>query len=70
MRSPHCDPRILHAPGKCEFCDMHPDWQELRQSWGINFTGEYDQAKTLCPSEWERDIKTIELWPGNRAYPK
>lgn len=36
---PHCDQRILHKPGECEFCDEHPDWQELRKAWGIAFTG-------------------------------
>jgi len=36
---PHCDQRILHAPSECEFCDGHPEWQELRKAWGIAFTG-------------------------------
>lgn len=36
---PHCDPRILHAPGECEYCDLHPEWQDLRESWQIAFTG-------------------------------
>jgi hypothetical protein len=40
MQFPHCDGRILHAPGVCTYCDMHPEWQELRLAWGINFTGE------------------------------
>lgn len=38
-RFPHCDQRVLHAPGECEFCDMNPMWQELRKAWGIAFTG-------------------------------
>ena len=39
-RYPHCDSRILHGPQDgCEFCDAHPDWQELRKAWGIAFTG-------------------------------
>jgi hypothetical protein len=37
---PHCDSRILHAPKSCDTCDMYPHYQELRKSWGINFTGE------------------------------
>ncbi|MEU7174649.1 MULTISPECIES: hypothetical protein [Micromonospora] len=36
---PHCDQAVLHAPGECTYCDAHPDWQELRQLWGIAFTG-------------------------------
>lgn len=39
MQFPHCDARVLHAPGECEYCDRHADWQELRQAWGIAFTG-------------------------------
>lgn len=36
---PHCDQRILHAPGECEYCDGHPEWQALREAWGIAYTG-------------------------------
>lgn len=36
---PHCDQRVLHAPGECEFCDGCPEWQALRKAWGIAFTG-------------------------------
>jgi hypothetical protein len=36
---PHCDQRVLHAPGECEFCDDHTEWQELRKAWGIVLTG-------------------------------
>lgn len=38
-RFPHCDQRILHAPGECEFCDQCPEWQLLREAWGIAYTG-------------------------------
>lgn len=38
-RFPHCDARILHAPGTCEYCDQVPEWQLLRRAWGIAFTG-------------------------------
>lgn len=44
VQFPHCDSRVLHAPGECEFCDRHPDWQELRKSWGIAFTGHQPQG--------------------------
>lgn len=37
---PHCDSRILHAPeDDCEYCNRHPEWQRLREAWGIAFTG-------------------------------
>jgi hypothetical protein len=78
---PHCDAKILHAPGECKFCDRHADWQELRRMWGIAFTGHADDVvetrdwngnpvtKTLipCPSEWSRPVSVINKWAGNRA---
>jgi hypothetical protein len=70
MQFPHCDPRVLHAPGACEFCDMHPDWQELRRMWNINFTGHYDPEKMQCPAEAERPFDVIEMWSGNRPWPE
>ncbi len=67
MTYPHCDPRVLHAPGLCEFCDMHPEWQELRKTWGVAFTGDRSNPKAeLCPAEKARPLETIEAWPGNR----
>ena len=39
MIFPHCDQRILHAPGECQWCDEYPKWQKLREAWGIAFTG-------------------------------
>lgn len=69
MIYPHCDAKVLHAPGKCGFCDVHPDWQELRLLWGVNFTGESVAGKVACPSEWTRSLETIEKWPGNRPDP-
>ncbi len=64
----HCDARVIHKRGICEFCDEHPDWQQLRQVWNINFTGEYDPNKTLCPSEKFRDLENINKWYGNRPH--
>lgn len=71
---PHCDQKVLHAPGECEFCDAHKDWQELRKAWGIRFTGHsYDGNKVdgemSCPAEFARTIHTIEAWSGNRPKP-
>jgi hypothetical protein len=64
---PHCDGLVLHAPGRCRFCDMSPELQAVRVSEGINFTGETDPAKRACPSTARRPLTTIERWPGNRA---
>ena len=64
---PHCDQRVLHAPGECAYCDKHPDWQALRQLWCIAFTGyEPEGNEVKCPSEQARNIETINKWPGNR----
>jgi hypothetical protein len=64
---PHCDQRILHAPGECEYCDKHKDWQALRAAWGIAFTGWEPEGKELpCPADHARG-KTHTLWPGNQA---
>jgi hypothetical protein len=63
---PHCDSKVLHRPGTCTYCDEHPDWQELRVMWDINFTGENEPGKSQCPSERLRSARTIHMWPGNR----
>lgn len=64
-RFPHCDSAVLHAPGECEFCDLHPDWQWLREHWGINFTGHNDPKKSKCPAETRRSLAIINRWGGN-----
>jgi hypothetical protein len=66
---PHCDQRILHAPGECEYCDAYPDWQALRQFWGIAFTGHpagENGAVVPCPADTARPPETHQKWPGNR----
>ena len=66
---PHCDQRILHAPGECQFCDKHPDWQELRTKWGIAFTGYEPEGTELpCPADHARG-DNHKLWYGNTAKP-
>lgn len=62
---PHCDALVLHEPQKCESCDRHPDWQQLRQMWGVNFTGVHDPSKAICPAERRRPLETLERWHGN-----
>lgn len=80
---PHCDPKILHKPGECTYCDSHPDWQELREVWGIAFTGhsherieeidwkgkKFTKVLIPCPSEQDRPLEVINKWGGNRPAP-
>lgn len=67
VQFPHCDQRILHAPGECQFCDEHPDWQFLREMWGICFTGYTPEGKELpCPADNTRGDKHKQ-WFGNTA---
>jgi hypothetical protein len=76
---PHCDSRILHAPGECQYCDKYPGWQELRQMWHIAFTGKQPESLDEprwttkgpvlpCPADYIRGDKHA-IWGGNRAYP-
>lgn len=63
---PHCDQRVLHAPGFCEYCDLYPAEQQSRFDGNINFTGENDPQKLACPSQAARPLDVINKWPGNR----
>jgi hypothetical protein len=66
LRPVHCDQRVLHAPeDNCQVCNGHPEWQQLREMWGINFTGHRDPDKLPCPAEVERPLRSINLWYGN-----
>jgi hypothetical protein len=59
VRFPHCDQRILHAPGECEYCDMAPEWQQLRIDWGICFTGhnpDFTSTWVQCPADVARPV--------------
>jgi hypothetical protein len=63
--APHCDQRILHAPGECWACDLYPDWQALREKWGIAFTGQAPLTGVAgnqlpCPADHNRP-------PGSKA---
>lgn len=66
---PHCDSRVLHAPGACEYCDMYPEEQALRDREGTNFTGQADPKKKPCPATAARSVENINKWPGNRPRP-
>ena len=67
---PHCDHRVLHAPGECETCDGFPTLQKAREMWGIAYTADPRPASELpanpCPAEAARgDAEGIHRWPGN-----
>lgn len=69
---PHCDARTLHAPEDgCEFCNRHPDWQALREAWGISFTSHSppDDSWLPDPADYNRPEGSPadhRQWPGNR----
>ena len=58
---PHCDARILHAPGECEYCDLHPEWQELRKVWGIAFTGHLPGPITAADVEGQGGSRSFGI---------
>jgi hypothetical protein len=68
---PHCDARVLHAPGECRFCDLHPEWQQLRKAWMIAFTGHEPAEEELpCPADYDRppgSVSDHRRWAGNVA---
>lgn len=69
---PHCDSRVVHAPSKCQYCDMHPELQQERIDKGINFTGEEDSNKLPCPADADRpkgSPSDHRRWGGNVAKP-
>jgi hypothetical protein len=78
---PHCDPRVLHAPSECEYCDMHANWQQERLQSGVLFTndernkplieaflttGRFEGDLLPCPGMLARG-DAIKLWGGNVA---
>lgn len=67
---PHCDALILHSPGACEFCDMHPDRQMLRSAQGIAYSDTPEdeigpRGLVPCPSTYHRSAELRDLWRGN-----
>ncbi len=66
---PHCDGKILHAPGVCDDCDQFPVFQFVRKLWGINYTEEGDLNKLPCPAEAYRGTGHKQ-WTGNRPFRK
>lgn len=62
---PHCDSRILHFPGDCDFCDQCPQLQATRLFDKINFTGHHDPALAPCPADIARPNQSYNNWGGN-----
>jgi hypothetical protein len=78
---PHCDPRVLHYPGLCDYCDMRADWQQERIQNGVLFTddkrnaglieeflktGQFKEGLLPCPGMLARG-DAIKIWGGNVA---
>lgn len=64
---PHCDPRVLHKPGECTYCDKDAsDLQKIRKLWNINFTGHFEEGLLPCPADEARPNGDCEVWPNNR----
>lgn len=64
---PHCDPRVIHPKGVCQYCD-ESGLQEVREAWNIAFTGQPDSRKTPCPAEVARGMESLNKWHGNRPH--
>lgn len=80
---PHCDWRVLHSPGACQYCDMHPDWQQDRTDAWMLFTDDSRNAEIIerflatghtsgirpCPAMLARGDR-CQVWGGNVPKPK
>lgn len=62
---PHCDQRILHSPGACEFCDLAKVLQQYRAMLHLKFTDQLGENDPLLPGE-TRTKASAERWGGNR----
>jgi hypothetical protein len=69
-RFPHCDERVLHAPGQCIYCDDCQLAQLDRLENNVCFTGEDNPSKTPCPSDVERGLAGAHHWYGNTPKTK
>lgn len=65
---PHCDARVLHAPGECFYCDHYAaEDQSERESIGIAFTGHAPKrGQSPCPADAARG-EGHKGWSGNVA---
>lgn len=67
LRPPHCDSRVVHAPGECEVCDEHAGHlQREREANDVCFTGKKDR-RWPCPADVARP-ETNQRWHGNRPW--
>lgn len=64
-RWPHCDARILHAVGECEYCDMAKDLQSERETLDVSNTGKTNR-RWPCPADLARKPEQYNAWSGNR----
>lgn len=62
----HCDQRILHFVGLCQWCDMYPEAQAKRVELGVNFTSCHDPDLLPCPADRARDTVGMMTWGGNQ----
>ena len=68
LQPPHCDMRVLHAPGVCRYCDdpRLDEWRKYRTKKKILYTGELPRdGWTMCPAQAERGMDSLNRWPGN-----
>jgi hypothetical protein len=83
MQYPHCDWRILHSPGVCQYCDAHAAWQQERIAAKVLFTddvknteliehylqtGAYPSDERPCPAQQARG-SNCQVWGGNVPRP-
>lgn len=69
---PHCDQRVLHAPGECAVCDLYPQRQIARVNEQVAFSGHKPRpGQTPCPADEARPPGTPAWhgrWGGNVAH--
>lgn len=70
----HCDAKVLHSPGLCEYCDEYPQAQAKRKELGVRFTDEvgikyndptFEDGRLPCPAVEARPSININAWGGN-----
>lgn len=65
---PHCESRILHAPGECAYCDERPELQMIRETWGICYTGHAPTSQTPIPCPADLAVSKGERADFNKWY--
>lgn len=80
---PHCDWRVLHQPRACQYCDLHPTWQQERIDACVLFTDDSRNDVTVnhfmstglfldgfqpCPA-WLARGQQSQWWGGNVPLP-